>query len=129
MVKLRLSSLKGGFASQTGFLVVATVTGYTFSYLYLVFMSRALGPEVFGILGSLVAIFYIACLVGQALREAIARNVAEIKARDEEAGCRRHLCEAGVGWDLPGAVGALLASTAIAIVAGLALIWLSATWV
>lgn len=48
-------------------------------------MGRALGPEVFGILGSLVAMFYIACLVGQALREAIACNVAEIKARDGEA--------------------------------------------
>lgn len=60
-------------------------------------MGRALGPEVFGILGSLVAMFYIACLVGQALREAIACNVAEIKARDGEAAAVGTYVK--LGWD------------------------------
>ncbi len=85
MTRLRLGSVKQGFASQTGFLLIATTTGYAFGYLYLVLMGRALGPEVFGILGSLVGIFYIACLVGQALREATARSLAEIKAKAGEA--------------------------------------------
>ena len=77
--------LKQDLASQAGFLLVTTVTGYAFSYLYLVFMGRLLGPEVFGILGALFAIFYIACLVGQALRGAIATKVAEVKAQAGEA--------------------------------------------
>jgi O-antigen/teichoic acid export membrane protein len=85
MTKLHLGSLKREFTSQTGFLLIATTMGYTFGYLYLVLMGRALGPEVFGILGSLVGIFYIACLVGQALREATASSLAEIKAKAGEA--------------------------------------------
>ena len=77
--------LKQDRASQAGFLLVTTVTGYTFGYLYLVFMGRLLGPEAFGILGALFAIFYIACLVGQALRVAIATRVAEVRAQAGEA--------------------------------------------
>lgn len=83
--KFRINSLKEGITSQTGFLVLASTIGYICGYLYVVCMGRALGPEVFGILGSLVAIFYIACLVSQALTEAIASNVAEIKAREGKA--------------------------------------------
>ncbi len=85
MTKLGLGSVKQEFASQTVFLLIATTMGYAFGYLYLVLMGRALGPEVFGILGSLVGIFYIACLVGQALREATARSLAEIRAKSGEA--------------------------------------------
>jgi O-antigen/teichoic acid export membrane protein len=81
----KLLSLRGEFTTQAGSLFIITGAGYVFGYLYLVFMGRFLGPEVFGILGSLFAIFYIACLVGQALRGAIARNVAEIKARAGES--------------------------------------------
>lgn len=84
-LSLRVSTLKEVLASPTGYLVITTTIGYAFGYLYLVFMGRALGPQVFGVLGSLVAIFYIACLVGQALREAIASNIAERKAQDGEA--------------------------------------------
>jgi len=206
MVRVPLGSLKGSLASQAGFLLFATVSGYAFSYLYLVFMGRALGPAGFGILGPLVGIFYVASLVGQALRQAIASNVAAIKAKSGESaavgayiraaiklgilcvlpalvtliasqgvasffhlpttapvvvlafalslvlmlevvlGLVQGLQEfralgiigflvaqglklllglafVSVGWDLAGAVGALLASTAIAMAAGLALVW------
>ena len=85
MLKPQANSLKGVITSQAGFLLVATVIGYACSYLFLVFMGRRLGPEAFGILGSLVSIFYIACLVGQAIRQAIARNVAVIKVEAGEA--------------------------------------------
>lgn len=84
MEKLRSSYLMKLMISQEGFLLVATVTGYAFAYLYLLIMGRVLGPEDFGILGALFAIFYIACLIGQALREAIATKVAEVKAKDGE---------------------------------------------
>jgi len=84
-MSLRVGTLRTILASPTGFLVITTGVGYVFGYLYLVFMGRELGPAIFGILGSLVAMFYIASLVGQALREAIASNVAEVRARDGEA--------------------------------------------
>ena len=84
-IGLRAGRLRSLASSPTGFLVIATSLGYAFGYLYLVFMGRALGPQAFGVLGSLVAIFYIASLVGQALREAIAGNLAEKRARHGEA--------------------------------------------
>jgi len=85
MTRLDFSSLKRSFAFDTGFLLFATATGYTFSYLYLLVMGRLLGPETFGILGALFAIFYSTCLVGQAVMEAIATNVAEIKAKSGQS--------------------------------------------
>ena len=85
MAKLDLASLKQSLASQTGFLLVATITGHAFSYLYLLIMGRVLGPEAFGILGALFAIFLITCLLGQALMQAIATNVAEVKVKAGES--------------------------------------------
>ena len=84
MIKIGLSSLKQSLASQTGFLLITTVTGYAFAYLYLLVMGRLLGPETFGILGALFSIFYIACLIGQALREAITTNVAEVRTKSSK---------------------------------------------
>lgn len=85
IVNLRLSLVRDSFVSQTGFLLIASLIGYIFGYLYLIFMGRTLSQENFGIFGALVAIFYIAGLLGQALREAIARRIAEIKARASES--------------------------------------------
>ena len=82
--KINLASLRQALASDTGFLLITTVSGYGFAYFYLLIMGRFLGPEAFGILGALFAIFYIACLVGQALREAIATKVAEIRVKAGE---------------------------------------------
>ena len=85
MAKLDFSSLKQSFAVDTGFLLVATASGYGFSYLYLLAMGRMLGPEAYGTLGALFAIFYSVCLVGQAIMEAIATNVARVKVQSGEA--------------------------------------------
>lgn len=71
--------------SPEGFLLVATVIGYAFAYSYLLIMGRMLGPEDFGRLGALFAIFYIAALVGQALREVVATQFAEVRARERES--------------------------------------------
>ena len=85
MTRFNFPSLIRSLAPDTVFLLIATGSGYAFSYLYLLVMGRLLGPETFGILGALFAIFYSVCLIGQALMEAIATNVAEIKARSGEA--------------------------------------------
>ena len=63
MMKLHLSLLKRDFAHETGFVFIVTLIGFVFGYLYLVFMGRALGAEMFAIFGSLVGIFYVACLI------------------------------------------------------------------
>jgi len=83
--RFNFPSLIRSLAPDTVFLLIATGSGYAFSYLYLLVMGRLLGPETFGILGALFAIFYSVCLIGQALMEAIATNVAEIKARSGES--------------------------------------------
>jgi O-antigen/teichoic acid export membrane protein len=85
MEKLRLSNVRKLIISQEGFLLVATVTGYGFAYVYLLLMGRILGPVDFGVLGALFAVFYVAALVGQALREGIATKIAEVNARKGEA--------------------------------------------
>ena len=57
MIKPGLSSLKESFASATGFLLVTTVTGSAFAYLFMLVIGRFLGLEAFGILGALFAFF------------------------------------------------------------------------
>jgi len=66
---------------DTGFLFAGTAIGYVFSYLYLLAMGRMLGPETYGILGALFAIFYSVCLIGQAMMEVIATNIASTVVR------------------------------------------------
>jgi len=83
--RFNFPSLIRSLPPDAAFLLIATGSGYAFSYLYLLVMGRFLGPEAFGILGALFAIFYSVCLIGQALMEAIATNVAEIKARSGES--------------------------------------------
>ena len=83
--RFNLPSLIRSLPPDAAFLLIATGSGYAFSYLYLLVMGRFLGPEAFGILGALFAIFYSVCLIGQALMEAIATNVAEIKAKSGES--------------------------------------------
>lgn len=80
-----LTTLKHSFTLDTGFLLVATASGYGFSYLYLLAMGRMLGPEPYGILGALFAIFYSVSLLGQGLMEAIATNLAAVRATSGEA--------------------------------------------
>ncbi len=81
---LSLSLIRQNITSDTGILLLMTVSGYGFTYLYLLLMGRFLGPELFGIFGAMFAIFYISCLIGQSLREAIAVNIAGIKAKADE---------------------------------------------
>ena len=84
MARINIPALKRNLKSDTGFLLTATITGHAFSYLYLISMGRVLGPETFGILGALFAIFLITCLFGQAMMQAIATNIAEVKAKAGE---------------------------------------------
>lgn len=84
MLRLARTLLAKDLNFQIGFLFISSVTGYALTYIYLVAMGRMLGPEVFGILSALHAIFYITCVVGQALRQTIATIVAEVKVKQGE---------------------------------------------
>ena len=77
-MKLLPTSFKEIFTTQPGFLLLATNTGYVFGYLYLVLVGRNLGPDLFGVFGSLVAVFHVWALIGQSLREAMASNIARL---------------------------------------------------
>lgn len=84
MLRLQLSFLRSDFIYRIGFLLIATIVGNVFSYIYLILMGRALGPETFGIFGALFGIFYIVSLTGDALRIVIASQVATIRAEGSE---------------------------------------------
>ena len=107
-MKLLPTSFKEIFTTQPGFLLLATNTGYVFGYLYLVLVGRNLGPDLFGVFGSLVAVFHVWALIGQSLREAMASNIAETKARNGEAVAARTFlglaAKLGLLSLLPGAV-------------------------
>jgi len=54
-----------------------------FNYLYHLFMGRMLGPEDYGILGSLFAIIYIASFSTQTFNLVIAKQVAEFNGKNQ----------------------------------------------
>jgi O-antigen/teichoic acid export membrane protein len=60
-------------------MVIANFIGSVFGYIYLLIMARILSPDTFGVFGALFSVFYITCLAGQALREAIAVRIAETR--------------------------------------------------
>jgi O-antigen/teichoic acid export membrane protein len=76
-----LFSLRKTAFSEAGFLLGAMAAGFVFSYIYQIMMGRLLGPEDFGSLGALYAVFLITGLFGQALMQAIATGIAAIKVR------------------------------------------------
>lgn len=55
-----------------------------FNYLYHLFMGRMLGPEDYGILGSLFAIIYIASFSTQTFNLVIAKQVAEFEGKNQK---------------------------------------------
>ncbi len=80
MIK-RLLALRGSFAYESGFLVIATVVGNALGWVFQILVARALGVELFGLFGALVGIFYVAMLGGGAFRIEVATITARIAAR------------------------------------------------
>jgi len=73
------------FALQTTKLFIASALGGLLGYVYLLLAGRALGAESYGAFGSLFGIFYVFSLVGDALRIAIANQVASLAAREGDS--------------------------------------------
>ena len=80
----RLRDIKGSFAYESGFLVVATVVGNTLGWVYHIFVARMLGVELFGLFGALVGLFYVAMLGGGAFRIEVAAVTARLAAQQGE---------------------------------------------
>ena len=80
----RLLALKGSFAYESGFLVIATIIGNILGWAYHIFVARTLGVETFGLFGALIGIFYVATLGGGAFRIEIAAIIARLTAQGDE---------------------------------------------
>jgi O-antigen/teichoic acid export membrane protein len=62
-------------------LFTVSTLGNLLSYLYLLFVGRTLGTQTYGVFGALLGIFYIFCLIGDAVRIIIANNIASLKGK------------------------------------------------
>jgi len=62
---------------------VATIIANLFSYLFHVYMGRTLGPGDYGMLGSLLAAFYILSVPLEAISTTMTKFVSEFKAKNE----------------------------------------------
>jgi len=69
---------------QSGVMFVATMIANVCSYLFNVYVARALGPAGYGILGSLLAIFYIISIPLGTTTTVVAKFTSEFKAIDED---------------------------------------------
>lgn len=79
-----LRDIKGSFAYESGFLVLATIIGNVLGWFYHIFIARTLGVELFGLFGALVGLFYVAMLGGGAFRIEVAAIMARLSAQQGE---------------------------------------------
>jgi len=79
-----LRDIKGSFAYESGFLVIATVAGNALGWVYQIFVARMLGVEIFGLFGALGGLFYVAMLGGGAFRIEVAAITARLAAQQGE---------------------------------------------
>ena len=61
-------------------LSVATMLGTIILFVFNVYMARALGPDDFGSLGALLAIFAISSQIGNAVQLTVAKKISELSA-------------------------------------------------
>jgi O-antigen/teichoic acid export membrane protein len=74
-----------GSLSKSGVIVAVSMAfGNALNYLYLVVMSRQLGPASFGALGALTALSFIISVPGMALQSVVARHTAIRTAAGED---------------------------------------------
>jgi O-antigen/teichoic acid export membrane protein len=72
--------VKSGSIFLIGSLLVAVL-----NYLYHLFMGRMLGPEEYGVLGSLFAIVYLVTFAGATFNKVISKFTAELRSMRKEA--------------------------------------------
>jgi O-antigen/teichoic acid export membrane protein len=82
----RQAILKDRLARQSGVMFIATTVAGVLSYIYQVYMGRALGPEQYGVFGALFAIFYMIMVTSQTLSTTSARFVSKFIGEGKEIG-------------------------------------------
>jgi len=70
-------------AKHSGIIFSATMVANLLAYLFHVYMGRSLGAAEYGILGSLLAAFYILFIPLEAISTVVTKFVSEFKAREE----------------------------------------------
>jgi O-antigen/teichoic acid export membrane protein len=75
--------IKDDFFWQSTVVFFASMVGCGFSYLYQIYVGRALGPEGYGVFGSLFAIFYLLSIFSGAIQAGGARFISKYQARGE----------------------------------------------
>ncbi len=70
-------------AKHSSIIFSATIVANLFAYLFHVYMGRSLGAAEYGILGSLLAAFYILSIPLRAISTVVTKFVSEFKAREE----------------------------------------------
>ena len=70
-------------ARHSSIIFSATIAANFFSYLFHVYMGRSLGPAEYGILGSLLAAFYILFVPLEAISTVVTKFVSEFQAKEE----------------------------------------------
>jgi len=76
--------IKDDFFWQSTVVFAASMTGCGFSYLYQIYVGRALGPEGYGAFGSLFAIFYLLSVFSGAVQAGGARFISKYQATGEK---------------------------------------------
>ncbi len=81
MISSKIRAVKNNRLAQNSFIVfVGSILGGLGGYLYNVLMSRLLGPADFGVLSSLISLFYIISVLSETLIIVICRYLAEFRA-------------------------------------------------
>nr|MQY69372.1 oligosaccharide flippase family protein [Bacillota bacterium] len=70
-------------ARHSGIMFSATIVANLLAYLFHVYMGRSLGAAGYGILGSLLAAFYVLFILLRAISTVVTKFVSEFKARGE----------------------------------------------
>ncbi|MBU1201440.1 oligosaccharide flippase family protein [Patescibacteria group bacterium] len=82
MIK-KLLNKDDGLIKAGGIFLVASVIAGVMNYAYQIIMGRMLGPSLYGVLGSLLALLMIAQITSSSIQLVISRFISEFKAKNE----------------------------------------------
>lgn len=78
--------LEDDLTRRSGIMFVATTTAGLLSYIYQIYMGRALGPEQFGVFGALFAIFYMMGIISQTVGTSITQFTSQLIGEGKSIG-------------------------------------------
>jgi len=82
----KVSLFKDEFIKQSLMMFLASMAGCVCSYLYQVYVGRALGPEGYGVFGSLFALFYLISIFSCTVQAGAAKFISRFNASGDQDG-------------------------------------------